>query len=30
MDINLIEWMSQIPEKLWNTPLSEIAIPGIL
>ncbi|XP_060563653.1 PI-PLC X domain-containing protein 3-like [Ruditapes philippinarum] len=28
MDINLIEWMSQIPEKLWDTPLSKIAIPG--
>lgn len=27
-NVDVVNWMSQIPEKLWDTPLAEIAIPG--
>ena len=28
-DIVLSEWMSRLPESLWNIPLNQLAIPGL-
>ena len=29
IDIVLSEWMTRLPESLWNIPLNQLAIPGL-